>query len=276
MKQAYVDLRAPIGNGLQVKLGVFDTVLGYEVFESGNNPNFTRSYGYTIEPTTHTGVLLAYQIADFVGVSAGVANTFGPVINQRANPPKAESYKTYLGSVSLIAPKDWGWIGGSTLYGGIVSGFNAGSIRPGVAADQTSYYAGSTLSTPIEALKVGVSYDYAGVSQQPLSPVSGWANAAAFYATFGVTEKLSLNGRAEYFWQSEAQAAAGLPSKVVALTGTVQYDLWKNVISRVEFRWDHQADGTGHAYGGVNSNPDALGGNRRNSYELIANLVYKF
>ena len=88
IKQAYVDLKAPVGNGLDVKVGVFDTIIGYEVFESGNNPNFTRSYGYTIEPTTHTGVLASYQFCDMFGVSAGVANTFGPAINARANPPQ--------------------------------------------------------------------------------------------------------------------------------------------------------------------------------------------
>jgi hypothetical protein len=287
VKQAYVDLKAPIGNGLDVKLGVFDTVVGYEVFESGNNPNFTRSYGYTIEPTTHTGVLLSYQITDFLGVSGGIANTFGPVINSRAFPTanpfasgtQAESYKTYMGSLSLVAPKDWGWIAGSTLYGGVINGFNSGSVR-GIPADQTSFYAGSTLSTPIQALKVGVAYDYAGVSKQPLTAtpggqVSGFANAVGVYATYQLTEKMSINGRGEWFTQSKAQAVTGLPSKVFALTGTLQYDLWKNVISRVEARWDHQADGTGRAYG-QSSATDPLGASRRNAYELIANLVYKF
>src|SRR5262249_24405676 len=43
IKQAYVALRAPVGNGLDFKLGVFDTILGYEVFDAGNNPNYTRS-----------------------------------------------------------------------------------------------------------------------------------------------------------------------------------------------------------------------------------------
>jgi hypothetical protein len=275
VKQAYVDLKAPIGNGLDFKIGVWDTIIGYEVFEAGNNPNFTRSYGYTIEPTTHTGILASYQVNDIIGLSAGVANTFGPQINARANPPRAESYKTYLGSVSLTAPKDWGWVAGSTLYGGIINGFNATS--PAVAggpADQTSFYVGSTLNTPLKALKLGVAYDYAGVSRQTLT-TSGYANAVSLYATFQATEKLSLNGRAEYFSQSKANTFASLPGQVFAFTGTVQYDLWKNVLSRLELRWDHQADGTGHAYGASNG-ADFLGGSRRNAYEVIANVIYKF
>src|SRR5580765_3692994 len=74
IKQAYVALRAPVGNGLDFKVGVFDTIIGYETFDAGSNPNYTRSYGYTMEPTTHTGLLSTYQITPNIGLSAGIAN----------------------------------------------------------------------------------------------------------------------------------------------------------------------------------------------------------
>jgi len=91
IQQAYVLLRAPVLNGLDFKMGVFDSIIGYESHDSVNNPNYTRSYGTTIEPHTHTGILATYQAADWLGIAAGIANTFGPSINERANPPKAES-----------------------------------------------------------------------------------------------------------------------------------------------------------------------------------------
>jgi hypothetical protein len=103
IKQAYVSLRAPIGNGLDFKVGVFDTIIGYETFDAGSNPNYTRSYGFGIEPTTHTGVLASYQVSKVVSFSFGIGNTIGPAINEKANPPKAESYKTYMGSFALTA-----------------------------------------------------------------------------------------------------------------------------------------------------------------------------
>src|SRR4029078_12612325 len=137
--QAYVALRAPLGNGLDIKLGVFDTIVGYETFDAGRNPNFTRSYGYTIEPTTHTGLLLTYQLNDMLGFSAGIANTFGPTINQKAwNNGRAESFKTYMGSVAFSAPKEWGFVGGSTLYAGIINGLNTGFTSSG--ARDTHFY----------------------------------------------------------------------------------------------------------------------------------------
>ena len=46
------------------KIGVFDSIIGYESVECPNNPNYTRSYGHTIEPQTHTGVLASYRFCD--------------------------------------------------------------------------------------------------------------------------------------------------------------------------------------------------------------------
>jgi len=298
VKQAYVDLKAPLGNGLDVKIGTWDTIIGYEVFQSGDNPNFTRSYGYTIEPTTHTGVLAAYTVNDMLSLQAGVANTFGPSIggnapggvalsSARANPPEAESYKTYLASVSLTAPTNWGWASGSTLYGCVINGFNAASPATGTPAAQTSFYAGLTLNTPLTALKLGAAYDYAGVQEQFVSVAppavgqvkigSGYANAFGLYATYQATEKLSLNGRGEYFTQSGGASGLGLPTKVFALTFTPQYDLWKNVMTRLEFRWDHQLE-SAPEYGAVAQGNTGLlsHGTLGNSFEAIANIIYKF
>src|SRR6267143_6274267 len=84
VKQAYVDLKAPLGNGLEFKVGVWDTILGYEVFETTINPNFTRSYGYSIEPATFTGILASYNVTELIAVAAGVANTLSTTINSRA------------------------------------------------------------------------------------------------------------------------------------------------------------------------------------------------
>src|SRR3974377_1378557 len=84
IRQAYVALRTPVGNGLDWKVGVFDSIIGYESVESPNNPNYTRSYGHSIEPQTETGILASYRIHDMISASAGVANTVGPAINGRA------------------------------------------------------------------------------------------------------------------------------------------------------------------------------------------------
>jgi len=201
VKQAYVQLHAPVGNGLDFKIGVWDTIIGYEVFESINNPNVTRSYGYSMEPTTHTGIQADYQFNDWLSAVVGVADTFGPTINERAFPTgtpknganfKSEAYKTYMASMTFTAPTNMGFFSGSTLTACIISGFNSGSVA-GAAADQTSYYIGASLNTPVTGLKFGACFDYAGVNNQP-SPAPGgitwkYADVLAMYASYQATEK---------------------------------------------------------------------------------------
>jgi len=76
IQQAYVNLRVPVQNGIDFKMGVFDSILGAEKFDSYANPNYSRSYGYLIEPYQHTGLLASYQCAEWLSLNAGVANTY--------------------------------------------------------------------------------------------------------------------------------------------------------------------------------------------------------
>ena len=57
-----------MGNGIDWKIGVIDTIIGYETLTDGNNPNMSRSYGLTIEPITHTGILGTYRFKDTISL----------------------------------------------------------------------------------------------------------------------------------------------------------------------------------------------------------------
>lgn len=290
IKQAYVATRAPLGNGLDFKVGVFDGLLGYESHDAGLNPNYTRAYGLALTPHTHTGVQMSYQFSPLISAAVAIANTTGPQINAKANPPKAESYKAYTGVVALVAPEEWGFLGGSTLYAG---GLNGLSTEWGW--DQTSWYAGTTLNTPLSSLKVGASYSYLGTTGE-FAGEEYYANAVALYTSFQATEKLSLHLRGEYAWtdspifggfvDSDAitpgvQVNGSGNSETFALTGTIQYDLWKNVLSRLEVRWDHLAgDGDMTPYGGsrtiTGGGSAGEPGAKRNNVLIAANIIYQF
>ena len=103
----------------------------------------------------------------------------------------------------------------------------------------------------------------------------GWVEFAS--APFQATPELSLNLRGEFVDDSaeligDASDLGLARAKVWAATATAQYDLWKNVISRVEFRWDHGDNGK------FFGNPNVSTGNpsRRNAYLLAAQVIYKF
>jgi len=287
IRQAYVALRVPVANGLDFKMGVFDSIIGYESVESPNNPNYTRSYGHSIEPQTETGLMASYRFCDFFSASIGVANTVGPVINSRAFAPVqtfnpyAESYKAYMGSVAITAPESMGFLQGSTLYGGVVNGFNNSVLGTALAMPSLNAYVGGTIATPITGLRLGASWDLLQVDANVHNPNLGKVEAdvwsIAGYASFQATEKLSFHGRFEYATGDIDQGLPGVSfgnfgraNAIYATTITAQYDLWKNVLSRIEFRWDHVEHGD--AFGGtVAGTPD-----RADAYLLAANVIYKF
>ena len=171
IKQAYVALRTPVGNGIDWKVGVFDSIIGYEVFDAGSNPNYTRSWGYAIEPTEFTGVLATYKVNDQVSLSAGIANTLEAGINARAwNYDKYNGYqnrdwnKTFMGSVVITLPGSCGWAAGSSLYAGIVYGFNGDSQYSALCitisgfyanGNQVNYYAGDDHEHALKAVDGG-------------------------------------------------------------------------------------------------------------------------
>jgi len=293
VRQAYVALRMPIlPNGLDWKVGVFDSIIGYESVESPNNPNYTRSFGHSIEPQTHTGLLASYRFSEVVSASAGIANTIGPMINERATEfGKAESLKTYMGSFALTAPDSMGFLSGSTMYFGVVNGPSSKNVYPDPTADptdpashinetQTSWYVGATVATGVQGLRAGVAFDCLDRHE----PGETWTLGG--YASFQATEKLSLHLRGEFlrdrgeqkfFRQAEVIDGNDLivatnPNESMAWTLTAQYDLWKNVLSRVELRWDHLLSGE-KTWGTLN---DAGVGSLKNEWMLAANIIYKF
>ncbi len=261
IKQAYVALRTPVGNGIDWKMGVFDTIIGYETFEAGNNPNFSRSWGYSVEPTQHTGLLGTYRINDNIAVAAGIANTLSAGINDRADNNSAgvrgQWRKTVMASVAVTAPNDTGFLSGSTFYGGVVVGVNNAGGNGG-NSDQSNFYLGATLNTPVTGLKAGVAFDYVN----NVNGFDGEVWVAGLYGSYQATEKLSLHARGEYGNQGIVGAADGV---LAGITATAQYDLWANVISRLELRWDQ------NYREGVNQ-----GGAPVTGLGLYGNVIYKF
>jgi len=284
IKQAYVQLRAPVGNGLDFKLGTFDTIVGYESFESYKNVNYSRSYGWGIEPTQHTGLLASYKVNDIIGLTAGIANTAATGINARpvrAGALVSESEKTYMGGVTLTAPESLGFLAGSTLQAGIINGLNGGFT------DTTWLYAGATLNTPVEGLKFGAAFDERMNGSQieganPAAGGSSYAYSIAGYASYQATEKLKFAGRYEYakgtadafgvFTWYPATFDNDYKNQIQAITATVDYSLWENVITRLEFRWDRDLTDQHLSASG----PGPWGHDDNNNYYMALNVIYKF
>ena len=260
VRQAYIALRTPVGNGIDWKLGAFDGVTGYEGNTGYSNPNYTRSYGYQVNPASELGLIGSYKVCNEVTVQLGIANRNGASSGGNTGTSPELSSKNYIADVALTAPDSWGWFKGSTL--------NLGTVQTFDNYGQNNYNASLTFNTPIAALKGGLSYD----KVQDLGKYNqGYdGNIFGVYASYQQTDKLSYSVRGEYvdganfsyFYGNKNPYGNGKGTEV---TATVEYDLWANVVSRAEFRWDH-------AENAAEFNNNYTG----NAYLLALNVVYKF
>jgi hypothetical protein len=74
-QELYAEYVAPIGNGLDIKMGKINTILGYETFTSWENPNYSRTFGYNLSQAfTTTGIRLTYQFNPLVNLMVAVNN----------------------------------------------------------------------------------------------------------------------------------------------------------------------------------------------------------
>ena len=271
VRQAYLALNTPIGSGIAWKVGVQDDIIGYEGNTDSANPNYTRSVGYFLEPTTLLGLIGSYTVNSLISVQGGIADATG------STPTTELSNKTLAGAVTLTAPDSWGFLKGGTA--------TVGTLLNLEKEGNNNYYAGITLPTPVSALKVGASFDLVSVANAGVGNAnndSGWD--IALYGNYQATDKLALNLRGEYFDLTGATTPiAGTPGafsnyygdsngKGEEVTATVSYALWANVTSRAEFRWDHVDEGS--AFGASQTGaPATFYGN---SYILALNLIYTF
>jgi hypothetical protein len=271
IRQAYVTLRTPVGNGIDWKIGIFDTIVGYESTTTANNPNYTKSYGYNMEPTTHTGILASYKATDWLSTQFGVADeSYAGGGGYTAASTSGLYHPTFMWGPTLTAPDSFGWAKGATLSAAtIITGDNTAGNTSSNGHSGKTIYVGLTLPTPIAALKFGAAFDYMNAAD-----VSGNEWDAAVYSTYQFNDKLSLNLRAEYLEAKPIDTAGAFNggfgnNEAQEITATLQYALWANVLTRLEVRWDHSnSDNAGFI--------TPAGSQQENAFLLAAQAVYTF
>jgi hypothetical protein len=269
IREAYLSLRAPLGNGVLFKLGVFNAPIGYESFEAGANPNYSRAFAYPLEPTDLTGAQASYDLNDALTAIAGIADR-GDInsINARSGLPWVDSYFLTL---TFTAPKSAGFLEGATLSGTLLdSGITSKSVdKMNTEGDRNpiNYYVGATVPAPIRGFTIGAALDYRANALFNGS----YENAGDLYLVYQATRKLQLANRSEY--ASGSAGAFGVvpayPHHNVRLFGetfTAGYSLWANTVTRLEFRWDRSL--TGETLFGV--------GSERNALSIALNVIYNF
>lgn len=244
VEQAYVAIRAPYGNGIDIKAGKFVTWMGYEVIERPANLNVT--YGnlfFNAIPLYHTGVSAEYAFNDQVDGGVAVTNGFN---NDSTGGALGNSEDGYSVMAKLNITNEGG---NANLYNAIYYGFGNGGGLAGSTNDAFIWDGwGNWAPTAFDdKLLLGINGNVGTHSNN-----TWWG--VALYAKYQFTDVFSLAGRADYLHNDTDTGGLNVATGPTGTTGglgntdtwsytlTAGFDLLENLLVRAEYRVDVDND----------------------------------
>ncbi len=232
--QLYVTLNVPTanGNGLQLKVGKFVTLMGLEVIEDVANPNWSEGTQFIyVENFTHTGIEAGYKFSKYADGQLRLTNGWDRVA-------ATSGHKEVMGRLGLYP--------GATTSLGVVGFFGAHETD----TDAKRYGINLLFNQKFGVASAWVQGDYgteeANVAlPDPTQDAAWWAVGA--WLAYDVTSKLGFALRGDYLDDEQGfrtSAAFGLPAggprhKLWSATGTLNVRSWPSVLVRPEIRYDH-------------------------------------
>src|SRR5438477_3230393 len=147
LAEAYLSYLVPVGEGLTLKAGKWATLIGYEVYESPKNLNFSRSFLYTLgTPYFHTGLLATYPVTKWFSVTAGFTNGWDNADNNNGHLRPTGNF-AFTPTDKLSATVSW-FVGPeqnrNQMHGG-----GSSSIPPSCTRVSTAGHSPSTSTSPV-------------------------------------------------------------------------------------------------------------------------------
>ena len=249
LQQAYAEALLPLGNGLNVKFGKFVTSHGAEVIESKDNWNFSRSYlfGYAI-PFTHTGLRMSYPWTSWLTTLFGVSQGWDVVDDN--NTAKTVEWQT------VLTPTPQTFLSVTGMHGAEQASDNRDDRH---LIDVVLGY------NPTDKLGLKLNYDYGHEQDAVIEDVedASWQGIAG-YARYQFNDWYALAGRAEYFDDADGVRTGvrgGLGVRSVGLwelTLTNEIKVYKDLITRLEYRHDHATGAVFSAGSSTDNTQDTL------------------
>ncbi len=131
--ELYGEYIVPIGNGLKIQFGKINTLIGLEVINSWENPNFSRSWTFGLaQAFTETGIRFTYPITSWATAAVGLVNGWDNIEDNNRG-------KTVTWNLNLTPHEKFGIIFYGS-YGNEQSNGNAiaGSATTGICTSGTT------------------------------------------------------------------------------------------------------------------------------------------
>lgn len=245
LSRANVSYLAPVGNGLTLTAGLFNSYIGYQSIYAKNNLNYTRSYMADNAPYFMFGVAATYPVSDRLTLGAFAINGYSYL----SRPNDQPSYGTQV----VWKPADR-WTMTQNLYYG-----------PDQASTDLRFwrlFSDSIIEWKNQSLTLAAAYDIGTeeAAEQSGYPRTFWMGSAV-YARWNVSGPWSLAVRPEFYWDRNGRIT-GSEQFIKAITTTAEYRLragMHSLIARLEYRYDESRGQGGGFFKGGEIAPGVIG-----------------
>jgi hypothetical protein len=231
--RANVSYLAPVGRGLMVTAGLFNSLMGYESLYARDNANYTRSWIADNSPYMMFGVNVQYPLSEEFTVAAFVVNSYAHL----AHPNDLPSYGGR-------------WVWRATPRLTLIQTLYGGPDQTDTSLEFWRLYGNHIVEWKGEDVTVAASFDIgtenvAGRVGSPRAFVMGGNIVVRWH----IAGPWAVAVRPEFYWDRNGRWT-GEEQFVKAITSTVEYKLpyqWTNTLIRVEHRYD-ESTGVGGGF----------------------------
>lgn len=229
--RANVSYLAPVGNGLTITAGLFNSLIGYESLYAKDNANYTRSWIADNTPYMMFGVNAKYPVSDALTVTAFIVNGYYHLSHPNDQPSYGGQW-AYKATPRLTITQ--------TLYGG--------PDQTNTAFEFWRFYANHIVEWKGDDLTLVASYDIGTetIANRQGSP-RAFVTGGNMVARWHVAGPWTVAVRPEFYWDRNGRWT-GSEQFVKAMTSTIEYRIpyqWTNTIVRLEHRWDESTGAGG-------------------------------
>jgi len=232
--RANVSYLAPIGTGLTLTAGLFNSLIGYQSFYAKDNLNYTRSFMADYAPYFMSGVSAQYQFTEAIQTAFYVINRY----NFLSSPNSLPSYGTQLK-----------WIALPNLT--FTQNFYYGPDQTNTDLKYWRFFSDSILEWKRDELTVGFAYD---IGTEIAVPEAGgqrtfWTGSAIF-TQWRFTKEWAVAVRPELYYDPDG-TMTGARQFIKGVTTTLDYKLryaWMTTLFRLEYRFNNSTGPQGGFY----------------------------
>ncbi len=235
ISQGFVTYKAPVGKGIDFKFGKFATWIGAELWESVDNPNFSRSLLYqNAIPFTNTGLAIGYPLLDNLSATFYLVNGWDTFADN--NDGKTLGYQF-----------NWG-VSENTSF--IVNGSHGpeqdDDLVAGADGNWRHFWDLILAFKPLDRTNVNINFDFGteegakGIASGFLAGPGGngkWWGISGILSQ-DITDSFGLALRGEYFDDDDGARIGIDDLQIWEVTLTANIKIRENLLVRPEVRYD--------------------------------------